>query len=169
MDLGALICKPTAPLCLECPLSQFCKAFSSGKQADFPVKIKKISRKKRYLNFIVFRKKHHIILQKRTEKDIWQGLYQFPLIETTGTTGIKDIEKKIHLITGVHITAEKKAQKKHLLTHQELHTIFYNVSWPLEKNLPESFDNIKNITMNIEQAKTMPFPQLIRENLKNIL
>jgi A/G-specific adenine glycosylase len=169
MDLGALICKPAAPLCQACPLAQFCKAFATGTQANFPVKIKKISRKKRYLNFIVFQKNHHTIIQKRTGKDIWQGLYQFPLIETAGKTSLKEIEKKILLITGEHLSAEKKAQKKHLLTHQELHTIFYNVSWPLEKDFPESFENIKNITLNIEEAKTMPFPQLIRENLKNIL
>lgn len=36
MDLGALICRPKAPLCGACPLAEDCRAFALGKPEAFP-------------------------------------------------------------------------------------------------------------------------------------
>ena len=36
MDLGATICRPRAPRCEECPLSDECAGFASGSPEDFP-------------------------------------------------------------------------------------------------------------------------------------
>jgi len=48
-----------------------------------PVKEKKISIKKRWFYYLVLEYKNKIVIRQRTTKDIWQGLYEFPLIETT--------------------------------------------------------------------------------------
>ena len=42
MELGATICLPRDPLCLLCPVSSDCKARIEGKQAQLPVKLKRI-------------------------------------------------------------------------------------------------------------------------------
>jgi len=36
MELGALVCRPKNPLCLLCPITQFCQAFKEGKQEVIP-------------------------------------------------------------------------------------------------------------------------------------
>ena len=41
MELGALICKPKKPLCLQCPLTKNCKSFKNN---DFEI-IKKDQKK----------------------------------------------------------------------------------------------------------------------------
>ena len=41
MDLGRTICRAKNPLCLTCPLNKSCKAYKSGTQTEFPVRIKK--------------------------------------------------------------------------------------------------------------------------------
>ena len=41
MEIGALICRPSNPLCYECPISKNCLAF---KKKDFSLKTKKIGR-----------------------------------------------------------------------------------------------------------------------------
>lgn len=40
MELGATICLPRQPQCLLCPVSAHCEARRSGRQKDFPVKLK---------------------------------------------------------------------------------------------------------------------------------
>jgi A/G-specific adenine glycosylase len=41
MELGALICLPRAPLCLLCPVSEWCEAHRQGTQAEVPAKREK--------------------------------------------------------------------------------------------------------------------------------
>ena len=41
MELGRVVCKPRAPLCASCPVSQHCKAFANGTQNLRPVKKRK--------------------------------------------------------------------------------------------------------------------------------
>jgi len=52
------------------------------------VKAKKLKKRTRYFNFLVFEKGEETWIQKREEKDIWRNLYQFPMIETD--VGIDD-------------------------------------------------------------------------------
>lgn len=82
MDFGAIHCKPAAPRCGECPMQSFCKAFQEGKTEEWPVKSRRLVRKTRYFHYLVLTHHGRILLRKRTEKDIWQNLYDFPLIES---------------------------------------------------------------------------------------
>lgn len=135
MELGALICKPANPLCEACPVNQVCAAYSTGTQKNFPVKTKKVKKKKRYLNFLILKSSTHIIISKRTGKDIWQGLYQFPLLETPEP--VTDKEIRILLKSSFRNTIEltQILEKKHLLTHQELNVRFFKILLPPEVDL----------------------------------
>lgn len=44
MELGALICTPTSPACLICPVNMHCSALEEGVQHELPVKSKRKSR-----------------------------------------------------------------------------------------------------------------------------
>lgn len=46
MELGAMVCTPTSPSCLLCPVREHCAAFSEGVQAELPVKTKAKANKK---------------------------------------------------------------------------------------------------------------------------
>jgi A/G-specific adenine glycosylase len=81
MDFGATICKPV-PLCNECVFKKSCLAFLNNTIADLPVKEKKTRIKKRWFYYLVIDWKNTTAVRQRTEKDIWQLLYEFPLIET---------------------------------------------------------------------------------------
>ena len=41
MDLGAVVCRPRAPLCDACPLSEDCAGRATGAPERFPVKARK--------------------------------------------------------------------------------------------------------------------------------
>ena len=83
MDFGALQCKPSNPDCYQCPLNSSCIALEKKWVKILPVKIKKHKVRNRFFNYIVFVSVDgKTILEQRIGKGIWQGLYQFPLIET---------------------------------------------------------------------------------------
>ena len=82
MEFGAKVCRPANPDCLKCPLNATCFSFKNKTVHLFPIKKNKTKTKKRYFNYIVIGDKNKFFIKKRIEKDIWQGLYDFPLIET---------------------------------------------------------------------------------------
>ena len=84
MDFGALHCKAAKSLCESCPFADSCVAFEKKLTKVLPIKDKKIKVKKRYFNFLVIQTvDDKTILSERKGNGIWQGLSQFPLIETT--------------------------------------------------------------------------------------
>lgn len=94
MDFGAVVCKPVSPLCTQCVFKKSCFAFLNKKVNDLPLKKKKIIIRKRWFYYLVLECKNEIAFRQRTEKDIWQGLYEFPLIETASEQEINKILKE---------------------------------------------------------------------------
>ncbi|MBI5372756.1 MAG: A/G-specific adenine glycosylase [Sphingobacteriales bacterium] len=82
MDFGAVVCKPAAPLCASCLFRKKCVAFRGGRVSELPLKSKKIRIRVRWLNFIIPVYNDRLALRRRSGNDIWQGLFEFPMIET---------------------------------------------------------------------------------------
>lgn len=134
MELGALICTPRNPQCHHCPVTQHCHAYKLGLQGSLPVKIPKAKSSKRFFNFVVPRIKTAsdvtTIIRRRPAGDVWQGLYEPPLIETDQTAfdagnifvAVKDLLPRL-MDNGTFIGPV--FQCKHVLTHQELYIRFY--------------------------------------------
>ena len=78
MELGALICKPTNPLCKQCPISKMCKSFKK-KDFDLTKKIKK--NKDKYFLLKVYKKDQKYLLIKNTKFNFLKNLAIFPMEE----------------------------------------------------------------------------------------
>ncbi len=94
MDFGAVICKPLAPLCAACVFKKICVAYRDNTIRELPVKEKKLQIRKRWFYYLVMEYKDQIVIRQRSEKDIWQGLYEFPLIESEKEMGQAGIIQK---------------------------------------------------------------------------
>jgi len=82
MDLGALLCKKTAPNCVQCPIARDCKAFAQGNPADYPgKKPKKILPVKQCLFVLLQNTEGEILLQQNPPAGLWGGLWVPPQIE----------------------------------------------------------------------------------------
>jgi len=134
MEFGAIQCKPQNPNCTICPLNSGCVALQKEIIKILPVKIKKVTIKKRYFNYmIVTNQENKTILQQRKMKDIWQNLYEFPLVETLKEIHLKELLASNdfnQIIKGdTHtISLFNKTQTVHKLTHQHLYTKFWIIS-----------------------------------------
>lgn len=124
MDLGALVCKPSLPLCVTCPVSGFCQAFRLGNPQVYPVRQPKPAKKRRILNYFIISVGTGICLQRRDQTDIWQGLYEMPMVE--GILRESELTVKLVQLTGCQkINIDFIGKTHHLLTHQELRLNFY--------------------------------------------
>lgn len=165
MDFGAVVCKPSAPLCGTCVFKKRCSALLSNKVNELPVKQKKISIRKRWFYYLMLEYKTSIAIRQRTEKDIWQQLYQFPLIETEGEADYKKIireaEKREWLTKNKYEILSVSALFKQQLSHQRINGQFIKLSVkqkPPKENLWQWIDKKK--------INRFAFPQLINQMMK---
>lgn len=154
MDFGATICKPALPFCASCDLNKNCAALAFGKVNLLPVKTKSIQKTNRWFYYFIFHVASKIAIIQRTNKDIWQGLHEFYLFESSKEIKWNDVVIKSFLQNqlGVNEAIIMKVSKpqKQQLTHQKINGQF------IEINLP----NIPNSLMGLQWVKKSAFKQL---------
>lgn len=83
MDLGAMLCVRTRPLCLACPLRETCVAHLEGRQATLPTPRPKKVRPRRVAHaLILMRTDGAVWLEQRPPQGLWGGLWVFPQFES---------------------------------------------------------------------------------------
>lgn len=130
MEFGALQCKPQSPNCGICPLQSSCFAYRDGLVNELPVKIKANKSRNRYFNYFIVRDGERVLMQKRGPGDIWENLYELPLIETE--VPFEGEKIKGNLTFQEAFGAETQiiygsSSIKHVLSHQNIHTRFFEI------------------------------------------
>ncbi|MEJ6584194.1 MAG: A/G-specific adenine glycosylase [Crocinitomicaceae bacterium] len=147
MEVGAIICTPKNPNCDDCPLEAKCLAKSNGTFDNLPVKSKKTKVRKRFFHYLIFLENNETIIEKRIEKDIWQHLYQFPMIETDSSLIPESLILKDYVVQSQEIT--------HILSHQKITAKFYNFN-KIPKEKESHWIKIKK-----EDIQDFPLPRII--------
>jgi A/G-specific adenine glycosylase len=146
MEYGAMVCKSKSPDCMFCRLNLSCVAFQQKKIKSLPVKLKKLKRRKRYLNYIIFQSPDgEILINQRLGNDIWQKLYEFPLVETQNKANSKavlnhQLFERLNISTQIKPIKINQKTYKHILTHRDIYADFWLIK------CPEKFDkfNLKH-------------------------
>lgn len=121
MEFGAMQCVPNNPDCESCVLKQSCaSAFNPEQIKKLPVKKGKTKVRKRYFHYLHIEKEGSIALDQRTQKDVWEKLYEFPLIESDNDAAPKAFRDSALLCY----------QTKHILSHQHIYAFFYRTELP---------------------------------------
>jgi A/G-specific adenine glycosylase len=164
MEFGAIQCTPAKPDCLFCPMQHQCWAFQHGQVALLPVKSKAKAARTRYFHYLVLRYGEQTYLRERREKDIWQGLYDFALAETT-VPELPPAELARHLdALGAELdtsqVSEPSAAYRHILSHQKLEARFH----PLKLTQPLPTATLRDLGLRAYSAAevdALPKPKLI--------
>lgn len=129
MEFGALHCQPANPQCSSCGLFDLCIARSKGIQGKIPFKSRALKKRIRYFHYLVIDVDGKFLLRKREEKDIWQGLFEFYLVESEDAQNFEQLNLPSALSNG--LTWELKEESRtytHLLSHQRIHCKFYRIT-----------------------------------------
>lgn len=112
MEFGALHCTPTSPDCASCPIQACCLAYAHHTVDLLPVRKPRTQLRDRFLNYTIYcTPDMQTLLHQRTDKDIWQHLYEFPLQESDQLLPVESHLPSIDLT--------------HILSHQRLHARFH--------------------------------------------
>src|SRR5690606_12231267 len=167
MELGALQCTPHNPDCDKCPFQQSCYAYNQQKIKELPIKAKKVKQRLRHFNYLVIEHKNKVFLKKRKAKDIWQNLYDFPLIETDDAVEQDELlriieERNMFGKEKFHMRA-RSLTYKHILSHQKIHAVYTQVSIKDCCTVNEA----GAFSIDKEQLADFAVPKLLDNYLKN--
>jgi A/G-specific adenine glycosylase len=169
MELGALICKPRQPLCLQCPVMDLCYSYNNEATADLPIINKPKATTLRFFYYLVILSRqgqeNFIWLKKRAGDDIWKNLYDFPLIETEMEVSTEALEKDRQWdeISGLHRLKAGNVMDsvRYMLTHRELRVKFLLI----ESN---DYHHPGYLKVNLKDIHKYPVPRLIENFIKKV-
>lgn len=168
MEFGATHCTPLNPRCDSCVFAKNCVAFNRDMVHQLPVKEKKIVKRTRYFFYFILRDGKRVAMRKRTGRDIWNGLYEFHLVESQSEKKLTAIVKADALLSLLKADVKEMGSIRHVLTHQTLHIRFFEISVASEfltKN-KKLFDGLSFISL--KKAGEMPKPIAITRYLEKV-
>lgn len=161
MEFGAIQCTPKNPKCTACPLSDKCYAYTNNYQSKLPVKLKKSKVQDRYFYYVVIEQKGKVVMTYRNKKDIWQGLYDFPVLESKKKEAVDSVIDHIFNRNSKIVVDHVSKDFKHILSHQRIYGCFIKVQ--LENNSYDLPDN--GAFYSKEAIHELPKPVLINNYL----
>ncbi|MFP3918027.1 A/G-specific adenine glycosylase [Lysinibacillus telephonicus] len=156
MDLGAMICTPTSPKCLLCPVRDYCIAFQEGDADQLPIKTKKIKNKKiKYDVYVGYDENGRYLLEKRPDEGLLANMWQFPMIEISKESVLKSSDE-FQLNYNVDImdfVNDNLLTFKHVFSHLTWEMNCYLVKIVKATDLPENV-----CFYSKEQINQLPMP-----------
>lgn len=156
MELGALICTPTSPACLLCPVREHCCAFHDGTVNELPVKTKKKSMRHVHLAAAVVKTETgELVIQKRPAEGLLANLWEFPNTELSGI-GSPRVELALFLKqeygVEVQLDPEPFAKIQHVFSH---------LTWDIDvyegKAATENIEKANSRLVKAEEIKDYAF------------
>ncbi len=180
MEFGALHCTPLNPSCSSCTLQEYCLALKLNVVEQLPKKKGKTKIKERFLNYFFVRletnssPKTSTFVRKREAGDVWQGLYEVPLIESEKSLKLEKLLsspevgrwlKEIKSHTGADVSLQwndPQVKLKHILSHQRITAQFFTLC--IRTHSAFNFESYSAIA--IEDLEKYALPRLIHRALE---
>ncbi|WP_445489729.1 A/G-specific adenine glycosylase [Niallia sp. 03133] len=165
MELGALICTPTSPSCLLCPVREHCQAFHNGTQTELPVKTKNKKQKSINLAAVILKDKEgRTLIHKRPSTGLLANLWEFPNMEIVQTIRSEKEQLNEEMLTKYGA----KIEVGDILTRIE--HVFSHLIWNINVyagflvDLEEESESLKRVTQ--KEIEPYPFPVSHQKMLK---
>jgi A/G-specific adenine glycosylase len=159
MDVGSLICKRKSPDCENCPLNKTCLSFKEGIQDLLPLKSPSKNKPRKQLYWLLLQNKEgEVLLENRTSKGVWKGLWTFLSFEK-----IELREEFIKRLPKGYEFIEQDLKLKHTFTHYKL-----DIDTTLVR-LNEDFQNQDNnkVWFNNKELSEIGLPMPVTKILKD--
>lgn len=169
MELGALVCTPKSPSCLECPLSTECVAYLTNRVSELPVKQKKSPVPHFEIAVAVIWKDGQVLISKRKPNQLLGGLWEFPggkrdaneCLEETATREVKEE-------TGLDITVgEPIITVDHAYTHFKIKLTAFSCNYNNGIAVPKACEEVRWVLP--EELETFPFPKANKRVIEAIM
>lgn len=154
MDLGAMICTPTSPKCLLCPVRDYCTAFHEGDADQLPIKSKKTKTKKvKFDVFVAVDAEGNYLVEKRKSEGLLANMWQFPMIEVNENATSSETFQHAYNVHIAEILNNDLLKFKHVFSHLTWEVNCMLVRVERNGELPE-----EALFLNREQINELPLP-----------
>ena len=164
MNFGGSVCLPRKPKCTDCIFKLDCFANKNNLVEALPTKKPKLKTKTRYFNYFIFEHKNVFLYQKRINKDIWQNLFEFYLIEE------KNSKKALQLIKNKIQKKLPNPEKSNVITqlsHQKINVVFYNFNIDKKEDLNTIKETLNLKILQKSNIKKFGFPKVVDNYLNS--
>lgn len=173
MDFGSIHCTQHNPQCGTCPFAEDCVALKTGKVEMLPVRLAKAKVVERYFYYLDIQWKDsddtYTLMQQRTGKDIWKGLWEMPLIESSSPLEDDDLKDKVneYLMNTFGLQPMEigvAATLSHQLTHRTIRAAFIRLNLDSKPVLmPRNMQ-----VLPLSKIKDIPISRLIDKYLHGL-
>ncbi|HXU82125.1 MAG TPA: A/G-specific adenine glycosylase [Polyangia bacterium] len=122
MELGALVCTPTAPACDHCPVSRFCQAHAQERAGELPARTPRAARLKVALACVAVERAGRVLLVKRPAGGLLAGTWALPSVEPA--KGESDEGACGRALAALGLAAsgvvEPAGEVRHIFTHRDV-------------------------------------------------
>jgi A/G-specific adenine glycosylase len=159
MEMGALICRPHAPACHNCPVSHHCYAYKNQQTDLLPVKTKKSKPKQVMLWACVIHTHDAILLEYRDQKGLLANMWGVPVLPRTQKD---DLAMKIkESLLNVDVNTGFLGEVSHVFTHRHWKIIVAACRIESEVKTDPRFKWVK-----INEIDILPIPVVFQKCLK---
>ena len=161
MDFGAMVCTPANAQCGHCPLAGQCKAFASGRVEFLPVKAQTTKISSRYFHYIYVKQGKNTWLHKRGPGDVWQNLYEPPLVESDSASDNWTVKAEYRKWFGRKKSSLKVAGVKHVLSHRVIYADLSEITISPAHPVPVEF-----VAVPMTEVKNYAVSRLVQKLLE---
>jgi A/G-specific adenine glycosylase len=165
MDLGAMICTPSSPKCLLCPVREYCLGFMEGDAEQLPIKTKKTKEKHEFYDVYIAVNDGKVLFEKRPEEGLLANMWQFPMMLKGKSS--EDTKKQFELKYNVeikNIIEEDFFEQKHIFSHLIWNLRCHLVDITENGELPEF---AHYVTLKEIEGLPLPVPMVKIVNILN--
>ena len=153
MEVGALICKPKNPNCLECPLQSSCfSAFNPSLFSQLPKKHKKIKPIPLALHWHIVLWEDNLVVKQQSENELWSLLYCFSEREPIGFRLVREVKEPI----------------QHQLTHRSIKLTASVWRAPSKEKLDKYLKQIEGVVVSIDLLDEIAKPVIVKKLLDKV-
>lgn len=143
MDLGATVCTPKRPKCLNCPVRKSCAARKQGLVADIPLKT--VSKKIPHYDYFagVLCVENSVLIRRRPLKGLLAGLWEFPgervSEHVNNGSVVHSYENYFREALNIDVSNSRPCMKiRHVFTHfkMTLHVFLFHLESQVKTALP---------------------------------
>ncbi len=167
MELGALVCKPKAPRCDECPVRAHCVAAAQRMQEALPVRKKKTAQRAEYLVVVCLNVEGKWLVRKRPARGLLAGLWEFPNHDDPSCGKAEGaFAAAFEFARQIGATGVREWQEVGSYTH-----VFSHLTWQLRvfTGLASAVDVVEPYRLMAEEERNeMAFAQVFAKILKDV-
>jgi A/G-specific adenine glycosylase len=125
MDLGATICTPTSPRCVDCPVRANCGARKAGTEGSLPVRLQKAAKRVVDVACAAIERDGQVLLVRRPAGTLLGGTFTLPAAPGQDATAAAQAAQDVGLeVVG---TPVRLGAIRHIFTHRDVTATVFRV------------------------------------------